>query len=135
MIYFKDIKTETLQIIREIESNNGKSVQHNSSAYGEYAIKPSTAFEYTGVKINYHNQHKVAAKLYDKITEELNTEDPNAVVYAWLKGTTGAKRQLYKPIPYRSIKTHWHVKKYRQKLTEYDKFLIDTNLIFKNWRM
>lgn len=128
MIY-KDIKTETLQIIRLIESNNGKNVQHKSSAYGDFAIKPSTALEYTGMQITKHNQKKVAEKLYDKITAELKTEDPNAVVYAWLKGTTGAKRQLNKPIPYRSISSHWHVKKFRKHLSEYDKFLIDLNLI------
>lgn len=129
MIYFKDIKTETIQIIRYIESNNGKNVQHKSIAYGEYGIKPSTALEYTGMKINKHNQKKVAEKLYDRITAELKTEDPNAVVYAWLKGTTGAKRQLNKPLYYRPITEHYHVKKYRKHLSEYDKFLIDLNLI------
>lgn len=129
MIYFKDIKTETLQIIRLIESNNGKNVQHKSEAFGDYAVKPSTALQYTGMKINKHNQKTVAEKLYDKITAELKTEDPNAIVYAWLKGTTGAKRQLNKPIYYRPITEHYHVKKYRKYLSEYDKFMIDLNLI------
>lgn len=132
MIY-KDIKTETLQIIRLIESNNGKNVQHKSSAFGDYAIKPTTALEYTGMQITKHNQKRVAEKLYDKISKELRTADPNAIVYAWLKGTTGAKRQLNKPLYYRPITEHYHVKKYRKHLSEYDKFLIDTNLVFKNW--
>lgn len=133
MLFYKDIKAETLQIIRLIESNNGKYVQHKSSAVGDYGIKPSTAFQYTGMQINKHNQAKVASKLYDKITAALKTEDPNAVVYAWLKGTAGAKRQLNKPLYYRPITEHYHVKKYRKHLSHYDKFLIDLNLIYSKF--
>lgn len=131
----KDIKTETLQIIRYLESNNGKYTKHNSSAFGSYGIKPVTALEYTGMNINYKNEDVVASKLYDKITEELNTKDPNAIVFAWLNGVYGTKRYLGKPIPYKSILNHWHVKKYRNKVTPYKRFLIDTNLLFKTWRI
>lgn len=133
MIHFKDIKTTTLQIIRQIESNNGKNVQHKSSAFGDFGIKPSTALEYTGMEITKANQHKVASKLYDRITADLKTHDPNVIVFAWLNGTAGTKRYLNKPLYYRPIKQHWHVKKFNKHITEYNKFIIDTNLMFKNW--
>jgi hypothetical protein len=126
------VKKETIQIIAQLESNNGKYINHKSSAMGIYGIKPSTARE-LGFEISDKNQKIVAEFLYEDICTKLRTKDPNIVVYAWLKGIYGAKKQINKPIPYRSILTHWHVEKYRKKLTDYDKFIIDTNLIYSKF--
>ena len=131
MIYFqpKIIKEETLNIIRSLESNDGKNLAHKSSAFGQYGIKPSTAKE-LGYHITKKNERKVASIFYDKITNQLHTQDPEIVVYAWLVGIYGAKAKINMGIPYKSYKNHWHVKKYRKHISYYEKFLIDTNNIF-----
>lgn len=129
MIY-KDIqKIETLQIIRYMESNNGKNTHHRSSAYGLYGIKPDTALE-IGYHINKQNEDKVASKLYDTLCAKLNTQNPDIIVYAWLKGVYGAKKQINKPLYYRPISSHWHVKKYRKHISYYQQFQIEINGLF-----
>jgi hypothetical protein len=131
MIYLYEayIKTQTLQIIKYIESNDGRNIAHNSTAFGSYGIKPSTAKE-LGYNITKKNEGLVASSFYDEISKKLNTSDPNIIVYAWLKGIYGAKKQINKPLLYRPINQHWHVKKYRKYLSYYDKILIDMNSLF-----
>ena len=112
-----------------MESNNGKNIHHRSSAFGSYGIKPSTAHE-LGYNITKKNEDKVASKLYDTLCAKLNTQNPDIIVYAWLKGLYGAKKQINKPIPYRSVVTHWHVKKYRKHISYYQQFQIELNGLF-----
>jgi hypothetical protein len=133
MIYFqpKIIKEETLNIIRKIESNNGKDTKHKSDAFGDYGIRINTAKE-LGYIITKKNERKVASAFYDEITKKLNTNNPEVVVYAWLKGIYGAKKQINKPLYYRPISSHWHVKKYRKYVSYYDNFITDINKILTN---
>ena len=119
MLYYSQAiqKEQTLQIIRYMESNNGKDTHHASSAYGSYGIKPTTALE-LGYKITKKNEHEVASKLYDKLSTiaKGNTRD---IVYGWLKGSNGLRRQYNKPLYYRNIENHWHVLKYRKYIPLY----------------
>lgn len=111
-------KTETLQIIRYLESNNGKYTNHKSSAQGEYGIMPKfladakQAFNYKNVKLSEPQKASIA---YDFVVRKIGTSDPEHVAYAWLNG-------VYKyntKIPYRrpNVKKHWYVKRFNSRIS------------------
>lgn len=106
-----------------IESNNGQYTRHNSSAFGKYAIKPATAKE-LGYRISKRNEQEVAEKLYDKLNT-IAKGNGDMIAYGWLMGYTGLKRLANKPLYYRPVTAHWHVKKYRRYINEYDLFIRD----------
>jgi len=126
MLYYSQAiqKQQTLSIIKYMESNNGKNTNHASSAFGLYGIKPTTALE-LGYHITKKNETEVANKLYDKLSV-IAQGNTSAIVYGWLKGANGLRRQYNKPLYYRPIESHWHVKKYNKYLSEYQRFLFDT---------
>ena len=132
MLYYNDAiqKVETLQIIKYMESNNGRNTKHASSAFGLYGIKPNTALE-LGYHINEKNESEVAGKLYDKLAV-IAKGNPDAIVYGWLKGEYGLKRQYSKPLYYRPLGAHWHVRKYRNYLSYYQQFQIEINNLFNS---
>ncbi|MFZ4411504.1 MAG: hypothetical protein ACOYOV_00375 [Bacteroidales bacterium] len=133
MLYYNDAiqKVETLQIIRYMESNNGRNTKHASDAYGSFGIKPNTALE-LGYHINEKNESEVAGKLYDKLAV-IAKGNTDAIVYGWLKGEYGLKRQYNKPLYYRPLGSHWHVRKYRRYLTYYLVFNNDINVLFNSF--
>jgi hypothetical protein len=107
-------KTETLKIIRYLESSDGKYLQHASSAKGEYGIMPKflsdakKAFKYKNVKLS---EIQKASLGYDFVVKTIGTDSPEHVAYAWLNG-------VYKyntKIPYRrpDISKHWYVKRFK----------------------
>lgn len=108
-------KTQTLQVIRYLESCNGKYTKHASSAKGEYGIMPKSledarkSFSYHKVVIGDHNK---ASLYYDFIVKTIGTSDPEHIAFAWLNGP-----YKIKPIPYRrsDVRHHWYVKRFKER--------------------
>ena len=111
-------KTQTLQVIRYLESNDGKYTNHASSAKGDYGIMPKfladakKSFSYKSVKLT---DHAKASICYDFIVKTIGTSDPKHVAYAWLNGPYKLGK-----IPYRraDIRKHWYVKRFTNLYTE-----------------
>jgi hypothetical protein len=128
-MFYKDIqKTETLQIIRYLESNNGKFLNHKSSAKGEYGIMPKFLddakkhFKYNKIILNENQKASIG---YDFVVKKIGTDDPYHVAYAWINGV-----YKLKPLPYRrpEVLSHWYVKRFKNKYKEIDYFSF--NLLF-----
>lgn len=115
-------KIETLQVIRYLESNNGKYLHHKSSAKGEYGIMPKflndakKEFRYKNVKLKEIDKASLG---YDFIVKKIGTNSPEHVAYAWLNGVYKYKVQ----IPYRrpDISKHWYVKRFKVAALTYSK--------------
>lgn len=125
-------KLNTLDAIAQVETGGGKYMQHapvqgamhkGSSAIGKYGMMPTTIKEtekeLAGLsdaeirkKISQDPEleSKVASKYYDRLRQQLGTNDPEAIGYGWLQGITGAKKDLNEG---KDIGEHWHVKKIR----------------------
>jgi hypothetical protein len=125
-------KLDTLDAIAQVETGNGKYMDHKpvegsmhkgSSAIGKYGIMPSTIKETEKSLSKFSDdqirkkiskdpelEEKIASKYYDRLREQLGTNDPEAIGYGWLQGISGAKRDLKEG---KDISEHWHVKKIR----------------------
>lgn len=112
---YKDLqKTNTLKIIRFLESNDGRYVKHKSSAKGAYGIMPKFLkdvkkhFNYKKVIVN---DDKKASISYDFLVQKMKTNNPYYIAYAWYNGA-----YKLKPIPYRrpNIYKHWYVERFHK---------------------
>ena len=132
-MFFEQYKVvETLQIIKQIESEGCKNTIHKSDAIGCYGLRPvalkeigvsSKKFKYASVKF----QDKVAYKYAEKILSYARYQSVDFLLYGWLNGPTAAKKMAekynYGLIPYRNpFKHHWYLKRYdklNKKSTDY----------------
>jgi len=129
-----NLKHKTMHAIAVIESGDGKNINHpvlpdKSFAIGKYALMPQTIrhiikthkdlSKYKNLlRFNNHQLKKflkkhpdisdvLAYKYYDYIVQQLGTNHPMYVSYAWLNGPYKAKLKLHQ-----NISAHWHVKKF-----------------------
>jgi hypothetical protein len=109
-------KTETLKVIRYLESNNGKYTNHASSAQGDYGIMPKSlgdarkTFKYKKVDLNC--DHSKARLYYDFVVKTIGTDDPAHVAYSWLNGPYKIPKI---PLRRKNVLEHWYVKKFMKK--------------------
>lgn len=116
-------KIETLQIIRYLESNNGKYTHHKSSAKGDYGIMPKfladakQTFKYKNVKLT---DFQKASLGYDFVVYKIGTNNPIHVAYAWNNGV-----YKIKPMPYRreDVLNHWYVRRFKSRMLAVDQIL------------
>ena len=125
---------ETLAYIRVLESNDCKYIRHKSSAVGCYGMKPSTARE-LGVKDA--RSYTAAKAYYWKLKSVVG--DEKSVIFGWLKGYEGLRKNSYCKFPYRCYRNHWHVKRYTDIKPDcinvlIDETFVDINLFNKKFK-
>lgn len=108
-------KTQTLQVIRYLESHNGKYTNHASSAEGEYGIMPKSladakrSFNYKHVVVG---EHSKASLYYDFVVKTIGTNDPAHVAYSWLNGPYKIPKI---PLRRKNVLKHWYVKRFMKR--------------------
>ena len=121
-MFFEQYKVvETLQIIKQIESEGCKNTIHKSDAIGCYGLRPMALKDIGINKIPFKYpvklQHEHALKYAKKILSYSYNPTEDFLVYAWLNGPIAARKLQksckYGIIPYRNcFKDHWYNKRY-----------------------